>query len=362
MRIRPYRTLENAINGVVITFVDVTARKRVDAALQTSEERFSAIVNQATVGVAETDLEGHFFLTNARYRQIVNRSDEELKTLRLHDLTHPEDMQREEKSLRRLMEDGTAFQAEIRYLRPDGTFAWVHNSVSPLIDRESKPSRILTVTQKIDERKRAEERSSLLLGELDHRVKNILAVISSVITQTLKTSATPGAFAADIEGRIAAVARAHSRLTDDGRGAASLKELIVTELAPYDRAIANITIEGPAVALTPKAGLALAMAIHELASNAAKYGALSKPTGVLSVTWRIETNEVSLLNFSWIESGGPPIVGAPSRRGFGTTLIERTLSHEFDATVKRDFLSSGLKYSIAIPLTSEVVYNSAAHT
>ena len=183
-----------------------------------------------------------------------------------------------------------------------------------------------------------------------------------MITQTLKTSATPGAFAADIEGRIAAIARAHSRLTDDGRGAASLQELIVTELAPYKRAIANIAIEGPSVALTPKAGLALAMAIHELASNAAKYGALSKPSGVLSVTWRIETNEASLLNFSWVESGGPPIAGPPSRRGFGSTLIERTLSHEFDATVKRDFLPSGLKCSIAIPLTSEVVYNSAHST
>jgi two-component system, chemotaxis family, CheB/CheR fusion protein len=157
----------------------------------------------------------------------------------------------------------------------------------------------------------------------------------------LKTSATPGAFAADIEGRIAAVARAHSRLTDDGRGAASLKELIVTELAPYNRAIANITIGGAPVALTPKAGLALAMAIHELASNAAKYGALSKPTGVLSVTWRIESREVRVLDFSCIASGGPPIAGAPSRRGFGTTLFERTLSHEFDATVKREFLPSG---------------------
>jgi two-component system, chemotaxis family, CheB/CheR fusion protein len=105
----------------------------------------------------------------------------------------------------------------------------------------------------------------------------------------------------------------------------------------------------------------LAMAIHELASNAAKYGALSKPTGVLSVTWQIETEEVGVLKFSWIESGGPPIAGAPSRRGFGTTLIERTLSHEFDATVKRNFLASGLKCSISIPLTPEVVYNSASH-
>jgi two-component system, chemotaxis family, CheB/CheR fusion protein len=214
------------------------------------------------------------------------------------------------------------------------------------------PPRIITVTQEIGERKRAEEHNSLLLGELDHRVKNILAVVSSVITQTLKTSDSPGAFAADIEGRIGAIARAHGRLTDDGRGAASLQELVATELAPYKGTIKNISIDGPPVEFTPKAGLALAMAIHELASNAAKYGALSKPTGVLSVTWQIENNSAGLLKFSWIEAGGPPISKPPSRRGFGTTLIERTLSHEFDATVKREFLFSGLKCSIAMPIAS----------
>jgi two-component system, chemotaxis family, CheB/CheR fusion protein len=90
MRIRPYRTLDNVINGVVITFVDITARKKADVALQQSEERFSAIVNQATVGVAETDLSGQFVLTNARYRQVVNRPEAELLALRLRDLVHPE--------------------------------------------------------------------------------------------------------------------------------------------------------------------------------------------------------------------------------------------------------------------------------
>jgi two-component system, chemotaxis family, CheB/CheR fusion protein len=98
------------------------------------------------------------------------------------------------------------------------------------------------------------------------------------------------------------------------------------------------------------------MAIHELASNAAKYGALSKPTGAISVTWHIENKDDGVLNFSWIETGGPPISKPPSRRGFGTTLIERALSHEFDATVEREFSSSGLKCSIAMPLTPEVTY------
>ena len=226
-----------------------------------------------------------------------------------------------------LIADGIPFQGEMRYLHPGGTYIWVHNSVSLLIHQGAKPPRILTVTQEIGERKRADERTSLLLGELDHRVKNILAVISSVITQTLKTSASPGAFAADIEGRIAANARAHGRLTDDGRGAAFLHKLVSTELAPYNRTIANITIEGPPIALTPRAGWALAMAIHELASNAAKYGALSKQTGVLSVTWVIEIKGPGTLNFSWVETNGPPISGPPSRRGFGTTLSAHFLTN-----------------------------------
>jgi two-component system, chemotaxis family, CheB/CheR fusion protein len=128
----------------------------------------------------------------------------------------------------------------------------------------------------ISERKRAEEEATLLVGELDHRVKNIMAVVSAVIAQTLKASATPGAFAASMEGRIAAIARAHGLMTQRGvQGAVSLRKIIETELAPYDLRGRNIAIDGDGVTLTPKAGLTFAMAIHELASNAAKYGSLS---------------------------------------------------------------------------------------
>jgi two-component system, chemotaxis family, CheB/CheR fusion protein len=208
----------------------------------------------------------------------------------------------------------------------------------------------------IGERKRAEEQTFLLLGELDHRVKNILSIISAVITQTLKTSSSPGAFATAMEGRIAAIARAHSLLTEGGRGALSLRDLVLTELEPFDRAGQNISVTGPSVALTPRAGLALAMAIHELAGNAAKYGALSTATGKLTVAWLLDQEESAMLNIQWVESDGPPIAQPPSRRGFGTTLIERSLSHEFDAVVEREFLPSGMRCSISMPSTVEVIY------
>jgi two-component system CheB/CheR fusion protein len=358
MRIRPYRTIENVINGVVITFVDISARKKADVALQASEERFSAIVKQATVGVAETDLQGRFMLTNARFRHIVGRSDQELQLLRLDDIIHRDDREDYREHFSRMVAEGTAFQAEKRYMRPDGADVWVHDSVSPVVGQHGKPNSVLTITLEIGERKRAEEQTSLLLGELDHRVKNILSIMSAVIAQTLKTSPSPEAFAAAMESRITAIARAHSLLTDGGCGAASLRDLVATELAPYDRAGANISVIGPSVALTPKAGLAMAMAIHELASNAAKYGALSLPGGRVAVTWSFDDNANRMLGFTWLETGGPPITRPPSRRGFGTTLIERTLAHEFDATVERRFLPTGLRCSIDIPFSAEVIYAS----
>jgi two-component system, chemotaxis family, CheB/CheR fusion protein len=354
MRIRPYRTVDNVIDGVVITFIDISERKRGDAALRASEERFSAIVKQATVGVAETDLDGCFILVNERYCELVGYSAVELRRLRMQDIVHPEDWPRDAEAFARLSE-GEPFQIEKRYVRPDGTTVWVHCSVSALRDQQGRPRSVLTINLDIAGRKQAEEDATLLLGELDHRVKNILAIVSAVIAQTLKASATPGAFAAAMEGRIAAIARAHSLVIQRGvQREASLRKLITTELAPYNRRGYNIAIDGEDVALTPRAGFALSLAIHELASNAAKYGSLSTPAGRLTVAW-VDTGEMAnrKLDLIWMEADGP-VVKPPVRQGFGTKLLERGLVHELDATVNAEFRESGLRYTIEIPLTAEV--------
>jgi two-component system CheB/CheR fusion protein len=254
-----------------------------------------------------------------------------------------------------LIAEGEPFQLEKRYVRPDGSAIWAHSSVSAVRDRQGRPLSVLTINLNIAGRKQAEGEASLLLSELDHRVKNILAVVSAVIAQTLKTSATPGAFAAAMEGRIGAIARAHSLAIQRGvQGEVSLRDLIATELAPYDRRGHNIAIDGDDVALTPKAGVALAMTIHELASNAAKYGSLSTQAGRLTVAWK-SMGEVAnrKLHLTWTEAGGPP-VKPPSRRGFGSKLIERSLIHEFDAAVNPEFKETGLRCTIDIPLTADV--------
>ncbi|MBB4288721.1 two-component system CheB/CheR fusion protein [Rhizobium leguminosarum] len=207
----------------------------------------------------------------------------------------------------------------------------------------------------ISGRKETERHTALIMNELDHRVKNILAVVSSVVRQTLKSSETPAAFAASVEGRITAIANAHSLLTvEGGRSEAFLRDLVRRELSPYDERGMNINVGGPEVTLTPRAGLTLALAIHELASNASKYGALSVDSGHLSATWSVDGNATHpKLIFVWAETGGPS-VGLPTRSGFGTKLIDRTVSHDLDGEVKREFLPSGVHCTIEIPLTSEI--------
>lgn len=353
MRVRPYRSVERVIQGVVITFVDVTERKKAERARDVSERRFTAMVDQAAVGVAETDLAGRFLLTNAAFEKIAGRSGQALRRLRRHDLIDPDDAAATIERFDQAARDGKTFEAEYRLLQADGTPIWVHDSVSVLSDADGRPNSVISVMLEIDERKRAEEQAELLLGELDHRVKNILAIVSSIIAQTLKANLSPETFSQTIEGRIAAITRAHSLLTNRGaEGSGTLRDLIDTELKPYEGR--DLRIAGPDIVLSPKAGLSVAMAIHELASNAAKYGSLSDPKGALAVSWAISDGPDRRLRLSWTETGGPPVPGPPAQRGFGTTVIERSLGYEFDAEVDRSFPASGVVCIIDLPFTAEV--------
>ncbi|MDQ2764964.1 MAG: PAS domain S-box protein [Pseudomonadota bacterium] len=191
MRMRPYRSIERVIEGVVITFVDVTERLEAERARAVSERRFAAIVHQATVGVAETDLDGRFLLTNLAFETMVGRSAEELRRLSRHDLVHSEDAAEISRKYEQASADRKPFEAEYRLTRSDGPPVWVHDSASIIEEGEEAAARMLSVTLGIDQRKRAEEQAELLLGELDHRVKNILAIVSSIVEQTLKSSLSP---------------------------------------------------------------------------------------------------------------------------------------------------------------------------
>ena len=200
----------------------------------------------------------------------------------------------------------------------------------------------------ISERKRAEEHRELLINELNHRVKNTLATVQSIASQTLRNAETMQEAKTGLEARLFALARVHDVLTEESWEGANLSEIVAKAVSPFqDEEAARFRCHGPQVRLPPRMALALAMALQELATNAVKYGALSNATGEVNITWDIAEGDRLLL--CWAESGGPSVI-SPTKRGFGTRLIERGLAEELKGEVKLDFAPVGLICSIEASL------------
>jgi light-regulated signal transduction histidine kinase (bacteriophytochrome)/CheY-like chemotaxis protein len=205
------------------------------------------------------------------------------------------------------------------------------------------------ITDATRERKIAAERDQLMMAELDHRVKNTLANIEALVMQTSVSANSLSAFVKGLAARIQSMAKAHSLLSQSRWEGVSINSLLMEELAPYIRDNAAFEIAGPDIVLTSKSALALSLAIHELCTNAAKYGALASPGGRVAIRWTL--TERGGLDLSWTESGGPE-VRAPTRRGFGSTLIERALAMETEGEAVLRYLPSGVVCDVALPPAS----------
>jgi two-component system CheB/CheR fusion protein len=350
MQIRPYRELNNAVNGAVLTFVDITERKLHEHA----RSHLAAIVESSKDGIISHDLAGVITSWNAGAELLFGFTAAEAIGQVMNHLLHGPQPEHWPNLDATLANDQPVERFEAALMTKAGDALDVSITISPVREGDGRIVGASVVARDISERKATDRKAELLLGELDHRVKNILAVVSAVVSQTLSSGLTQEAFAVEVEGRIRAVAKAHSLLTHAGNGTLSLRDVIDTELAPYDRNHGHIVVHGPDVEMTPKAGLALAMAIHELTSNAAKYGALSTQQGHLTVISSLSAgDEGMMLSLDWTEAKGPTVV-TPTRRGFGTSLIERALAYELDATVTRSFAASGVVCQFLIPLTEEV--------
>ena len=214
----------------------------------------------------------------------------------------------------------------------------------------------------------------MLADELNHRVKNALAGVQALAAQSARNGAsgppqTPDAFFQAFEERLFALARAHDLLTREAWQGASLSDVVRETLAPHDRGAgggggpgSRIAASGPEVRLVPGAAVALHMAFHELAANAAKHGALAAQDGRVEVAWSVERaaaapareGEGGVLEIRWRECGGPPLSGPPARRGFGSRLVERGLSRQLGGETRLDFLPGGLEVSLRLPLSARV--------
>ena len=263
---------------------------------------------------------------------------------------HPDDRTAFEIAFRG-MADGTQtrFAAEFRVRRrpPAEGWAWVA-SAGAVVDRDPKTGaalRIAGISRDVSGRREAEARRALLAREVDHRAKNVLAVVQSVLRLTPRDR--PEEFAAAVEKRVAALSRAHTLLAERGWAAADLGAVAARELAGLPPGTARL--EGPPAALVASAVQPVAMALHELATNAAKHGALSRPEGRVSLRWRLDPG-TRMLRLTWTESGGPPVSAPPSRRGFGSRMIEGTLEGQLGGCLSLHWREGGLQAEIALPV------------
>jgi PAS domain S-box-containing protein len=352
---RPVRAPDGAPLGAVLTLHDDTARAVAEAALRQSEERLRLAQEVTGVGVWEWEAaSGAMVWTAENYMLLGLRPEHDGKASfeRFLAAVHPDDQAGLLAAGRDAAETG-ALEVEFRVVRSRGVTRetrWLLSRARSVFESDAKPGRLLGVNIDITERKAAEERQALLMRELDHRAKNALAVVQATVRLTRADD--PHALRAAIIGRIDALARAHTLLAQGHWTGANLEDLVHGELAAFLTempGMARVLTRGPAVSLAPSAVQALSMALHELATNATKHGALATTTGQVMVAWRVDP-ERQTLNLTWAETGGAPIRMQPARRGFGTRVLDATLGDQLGGRLERRWEITGLVCQIVLPL------------
>ena len=247
---------------------------------------------------------------------------------------------------------------DICYLRSDGTSFWASLFISPVYDEAGAVVQHFISLVDCTKQREKQKHSDMMVDELNHRVKNTLSTVQSIARQAFRASSDLKIVAGLIESRLFALARSHDLLTHHNWEGAGLRDLIDATLEPFEVAKGHTercTIEGDNIRLVPKATLALGIAFHELATNAVKYGALSNEVGTVQIRWETRPDtDGERLHLTWQETGGPVVV-PPTRKGFGSQVIERGLPHELGGKVRLDYLTGGLVCTMDLPLPRKVM-------
>ncbi|HEU0059982.1 MAG TPA: HWE histidine kinase domain-containing protein [Hyphomicrobiaceae bacterium] len=247
-----------------------------------------------------------------------------------------------------LSPENPSYLASFRFIRPDGQEIWLEETGKAEFDAQRRYVRLKGLTRDITERKRAEERQRLLIRELDHRVKNALASVATVAQRTREGSASMDEFLQVFDGRIQSMANAHALLSRNHWHGVRLADVVHSELAPYVGA-GCAAVGGPEVMLTAEATQPMAIVLHELVTNASKYGALTTPQGRITVRWDLPQEHMQAgLKLEWIETGGPPC-RLPSQPGYGTRAIRSLVPYELAGTVDLAFAADGVRCTIELP-------------
>lgn len=344
------RREDGSPHQVLAVSLDVTTRRKSQIALKRASESMRLAIEGAGMATWELDLstmEGPWSPNRFEILGYPKSASGRAPYSDWRARIHPDDLERADAAAQRSFSEGTPFEIEYRILRADtGEERWLRSNGSIIPASAGQDSRFVVISFDITDRKRAEVQQQLLIDELNHRVKNTLGIVQSIARQSIKPDSSVSENIEAFEGRLAALSTVHNLLTSGLWQATSLSDLIVGSLRPLARK-EQIDAEGQRVMLGTKTAVTMALALHELATNALKYGALSVPDGHVHIEWTL--SDLGELQLSWIERGGPKVV-VPEKGGFGLRMIEKGMAAELRGTVEIVFDTDGLIFRLKAQL------------
>ncbi|WP_461357519.1 PAS domain-containing protein [Bradyrhizobium sp. USDA 4454] len=355
----PVRGETGEVDGVLCIVSETTERVVAQAALARAQERLTLALGAAgMVGTFDWHVQSDTLYSDARFAEMFlvdpDKGDKGAPLKEYLAGIYPEDVERIAKAIEHTVNTGERYVQEYRVLKKGGDIRWVEARGECLCDKAGKPERFVGVVVDVTSQKNAQERQRLLAREADHRVKNIFANFHSLISLSARSSRTPQEMARALRGRMDALLRAKDLVrpgimgTEHESERTTVDALVRTVLQPYeDGSPGRIVLSGPEVPVGAKSVTGLALALHETATNAVKYGALSQPNGSIHVTWGANHDEFHL---EWDEAGGPLIETTPCAKGFGTVLTERSVASELGGKIEHDWRRNGLRLILSVPL------------
>jgi PAS domain S-box-containing protein len=337
---------DGKVVGLVSAGTDITSLKRAEAALRESEATFRAMFEVSSVGKIEVDPEsGRFLRANAAMCNFVGYTEEELLARTVFDITHPDDRDYAYELLRRMIAGESAVSdLEKRCIRKDGHIVWARVTANVVRDGSGRPLRNIAVILDVTEHKEREEKVHLLMREVNHRAKNMLSVVDAIAHQTAIRNQEN--FIDRFSERIQALSANQDLLVRNEWNGVGIEDLVRAQLAHFADLIGSrIGVRGPKLRFTAASAQAIGLALHELATNAGKYGALFADKGRVDISWGIVGDTFTI---SWTEREGPPL-SAPKRRGFGTIVMETMAERSVDGKVDLEYAPSGLTWRLTCP-------------
>ena len=347
---QPIVDQQGDVTGIFVEGNDVTDRVIGQNELAQREAEFHALADNMSQLAWMTDENGLSYWFNKRWFDYTGTSLADMTGWEWRVAIHPGQSDQVLAKIKMSFMNGEPWEDTFQIRSKDGDYRWFLSRALPIRDTDGRIIRWFGTNTDVTDRIKADEQRILLVNELNHRVKNTLATVQSLAMQTMRNTERSADARELFESRLAALSRAHDVLTVESWEGAELRQTASRALEPFTAKESRVSIDGPDVWLTPKQALAISMTLHELATNATKYGALSNDAGTVQVNWVVAAFDGSgELKLTWTEQGGPP-VSPPTRKGFGTRLIQRNLAHDLGGEATIDYLPQGVVSVIRSPI------------